>query len=92
MTDAFPETVQCRLCTHSVPRDAVVCPACGAKDPWIPEEPTINPRVIRLVVWGGGVVLIGLLLFVSGVLMFAPAEGERDHRPSAADSGPHDSR
>jgi hypothetical protein len=75
-----------------VARDAAVCPSCGAKEPWISDEPTLNPRVIRLAMWGGGIVLIGLLLFMSGVLMFAPAEDERDHRPPAADSEARDSR
>ncbi len=92
MKEAVPETVPCRLCTELVSRDAAVCPFCGAKEPWIPDEPTINPRVIRLIMWGGGIILIGLLLFMSGVLMFAPAEQERDHRPPATDSDPHDSR
>ncbi len=92
MTEAMPETVSCRLCTDLVPRDAAVCPSCGAKAPWIPDEPTIRPRVIWLAMWGGGLVLIGLLLFVAGVLMFAPAEEERDHRPAATAPSPDDSR
>lgn len=83
MTEPAPDTVSCRLCTSLVARDARVCPSCGVKEPWIPDEPTSNPRIIRLAMWGGGIVLIGLLLFVSGLMMFGPrAEREdRDHRP-----------
>jgi hypothetical protein len=36
-------------------------------------------------------VLVGLL-FRSGVLMFAPAEDERDHRPPGATAERHQSR
>ncbi len=92
MTEAAPDTVRCRLCTRLVARDAAVCPSCGAKELWIPDEPTINPRVIRLAMWTGGVVLVGLLLFLSGVLMFAPAEDKRDHRPPGAVPERHESR
>ncbi len=92
MTEAVPDPVPCRLCTRLVARDAAVCPSCGAKEPWIPDEPTINPRAIRLAMWGGGIVLIGLLLFVSGVLMFAPGEEERDHRPPGPAAERHESR
>ncbi len=91
MTEAAPDTVPCRLCTRRVARDAVVCPSCGAKEPWVPDEPTIDPRVIRLAMRTGGVVLVGLLLFLSGVLMFAPAEDERDHRPPGAAAERHES-
>src|SRR5215813_6018250 len=84
MSDAVPDIVQCRLCTGPVARDAKICPACGVKEPWIPNEPAMNRRVIRLAVWTVGVVLAGLLLLLSGVLMFAPAEHERDHRPPGA--------
>jgi hypothetical protein len=87
------DTVPCRLCGTAVARDAAACPSCGAKDPWIPEGPTMNPHVIRLAMWGGAIVLVGLLLFVSGLLMFGPAaEGQRDHRPPGAASESHDSR
>jgi len=92
MTEAAPDTIPCRLCTRLVARDAAVCPSCGVKEPWIPDEPTINPRVIRLAMWTGGVVLGGLLLFLAGVLMFMPAEGERDHRPPGAAAEHHESR
>jgi hypothetical protein len=94
MTEAPVDTVPCRLCTTHVARDATVCPSCGAKGPWIPEEPTVNPRVIRLALWGGGIVLVGLLLFVSGLMMFGPRaeEDERDHRPPGTASKAHDSR
>jgi hypothetical protein len=92
MTEATPDLVPCRLCTRRVARDAAVCPSCGVKQPWIPDEPTMNPRVICLVMWTGGAVLVGLLLFLSGVLMFAPVEHERDHRPPGAAAERHDSR
>jgi hypothetical protein len=86
------DTIPCRLCGNLVPRDATLCPSCGAKDPWIPEEPSINPRVVRLALRGVGIVLIGLLLFVLGLMMFGPRaeENERDHRPpSTATEAPH---
>ena len=48
MTEAAPDTVPCRLCTRPVARDAAVCPSCGVREPWVPDEPTMNPRIIRL--------------------------------------------
>jgi hypothetical protein len=83
VTDAVADTARCRLCGTRVDRDARVCSSCGAKEPWIPDEPTISPRIIRLGMWGGGIVLVGLLLFVLGMLVFGPAvqDDERDHRP-----------
>ncbi len=87
-----PDTVACRLCATPVARDAKICPSCGAKEPWIPDEPTVNPRVIRVAMWVGGALLLVLLLVMSGILMFAPAEDERDHRPRAPDSKAHESR
>jgi len=94
MTEEVPETVPCRLCAELVPRDAKVCPSCGAKAPWIPDEPTLDPRAIRLAMWGGGIVLVGLLLFASGLMMFGPRaeQGERDHRPPVTASEAHDLR
>jgi hypothetical protein len=94
MTEVPVDTAPCRLCATLVARNAAACPSCGAKDPWISDEPTINPRVIRLAMWGGGIVLVGILLFVSGLMMFGPraAEDERDHRPPGAASKAHDSR
>jgi len=56
------DIVACRLCTEPVARDAEMCPACGVKKPWMPDEPTINPRLIRVAMWGDGVVVLGLLL------------------------------
>lgn len=93
MTDVL-DAVPCRLCVTLVARDATVCPSCGARKPWIPDEASINPRVIRLAMWGGGIVLVGLLLFVSGLMMFGPRgeEEERDHRPPGNASKAHDSR
>jgi len=94
MTEAAADTVLCRLCATQVARDATVCPSCGAKDPWIPDEPSINPRVIRLAMWGVCIALVGLLLFVSSLMMFGPrAEQEkRDHRPPGTASQAHDLR
>jgi hypothetical protein len=94
MTEAPVDTVPCRLCATPVARNATTCPSCGAKDPWIPDEPSINPRVVRLAMWGVGIVLVGVLLFVSGLMMFGPraAEDERDHRPPGAAVKAHDSR
>ena len=91
MTDAASRVVPCRLCTTPVARDARRCPTCGVKEPWIADEPTLSPRTIRVLAWGGGIVLAALLLFVSSVLMFAPAEGEHDHRPQQAEEA-HESR
>jgi hypothetical protein len=89
MTDAAPDIVPCRLCAEPVARDAEVCPSCGVKDPWIPDEPTMNPRVLRLAMLGGGVVVVGLLLFLAGLMMFGPPaeRDERDHRPPALTHG-----
>jgi hypothetical protein len=94
MTEVPVAPVPCRLCATVVARDATVCPSCGAKEPWIPDEPSINPRVIQLAKWGGGIVLVGLLLFVSGLMMFGPRaeEDERDHWPPGTASKSHDSR
>ena len=95
MIEVAADTVSCRLCATLVARDATVCPSCGAKDPWIPDEPSINPRVIRLAMWGGSIVLVGLLLIAAGLMMFGPrAEqaDERDHRPPGTASRAHDSR
>ena len=94
MTEIPVDTVPCRLCGKLVARDATVCPSCGAKEPRIPDEPTINPRVIRLAMWGGGIVLVGLLLLVAGLMMFGPPaeENERDHRPPATAFEARDSR
>jgi len=39
----------------------------------------------------GGVVLVGMLLFLSSVAIFAPAEHERDHEPAGAETEPHES-
>ena len=80
------ESVRCRLCGAPVARNARVCPTCGVKSPWISDEPSLDPRLLRIVTWGGGIVLVILLLFVSGMLIFGPAvdDDERDHRPTSA--------
>ncbi len=93
MTEVL-DTGPCRLCGKLVARGATVCPFCGAKTPWIPDEPSINPRVIRLAMWGGGIVFVALLLFVSALMMFGPRaeQDERDHRPPGTASEAHDSR
>jgi hypothetical protein len=85
MAETMPDHVPCRLCTRPVTREAKICPSCGVKEPWIPDEPTINPRLIRAAMWGCGVVVLGLLLFLAGFLIFGPRveEDERDHRPPA---------
>jgi hypothetical protein len=86
MTEAVPDIVPCRLCTAPVVRDAKICPSCGVKKPWIPDEPQMNPRLIRLAMWGGGALVVVLLLFLAGLMIFgARAEdAERDHRPPAS--------
>jgi hypothetical protein len=80
--------VTCRLCDAPVPRDADVCASCGVKAPWVPDEPSISPGVIRLVMWGGGIVLGIMVLFVVGMLAFGPAaeNEQRDHRPPSMGS------
>lgn len=87
MTDAVPELVPCRLCAEPVARDATRCSSCGATPAWVPDEPAMNPRVLRLAMWGGGVVVLGLLLLVASLMLFGPRaekdEDERDHRPPA---------
>ena len=60
MREAAPDVVPCRLCGARVARDATACPSCGVKAPWIPDEPRMDPRLIRFAVWGGGVVLVAL--------------------------------
>jgi hypothetical protein len=90
MNEPPPALVTCRLCEAPVARDAPVCPSCGAKAPWIPNEPTLNPRVVRLILWAGGIVVTGLLLFALGMLAFGPAaeNEERDHRPPGMGARP----
>ena len=89
MTEAVPETIPCRLCTTPVARDAAVC---GVKEPWISDEPTTNPRVIRVAMWIGGVVLVGLTFVVSAVLMFTPAEQARDEKMPGIAAERHEPR
>ena len=81
-----PSRIACRLCAMPVAPDATRCPSCAAKEPWFPDEPTVSRRVIRLLAWGGGMVLVGVLLFMSGVMMFGSADGEHDHRPPHVES------
>jgi len=78
----------CRLCDAPVACDANVCASCGVKAPWVPDEPSVSPRVIRLVMWGGGIVLGIMVLIVVGMLAFGPAaeDEERDHRPPSMGS------
>ncbi len=92
MADEPSGTVSCRLCGIRIAPDATICPSCGAKEPCIPDEPTVSPRVIRLLVWGGGIVLVGVLLLMSGVVMFGTPDGERDHRPPHVESKKGESR
>jgi hypothetical protein len=82
MSEAGPDLVACRLCDARVARDATVCPSCGVKTPWIPDEPGMNPRVLWIAIRGGALTLLILLLLVLGMLMFGPATENRgpDHR------------
>ena len=57
-----PELTSCRLCEAPVARDAARCPSCGVKAPWVPDEPSVNPRLIRVAMWGEGVVVLIMLL------------------------------
>lgn len=88
MNQVRPAMATCRLCDAPVARDADVCPSCGVKAPWVPDEPSANLRAIRLALWGGGILLAGMLLFVAGMLAFGPVaeEEERDHRPPSMSS------
>lgn len=88
MNEVRASVVTCRLCDAPVERYAVVCAACGVKSPWVPDEPSASLRVIRLVMWGGGIVLAIMLLFVVGMMSFGPVaeEKERDHRPPSMSS------
>ncbi len=94
MSEAPLERVSCRLCDTPVTRDAMICPSCGVKAPWIPDEPAVDPRLIRVAMWGGGIVLFILLLFTSGMLIFGPAaeDAERSHTPPRADAPAHEAR
>jgi len=87
-----PSRISCRLCAMPIAPEATICPSCGVGEPWIRDEPTLTPRVMRLLVWGGALFLVGLLLFMSGVLMFGSPEGEHDHRPPDVGSAAQDSR
>jgi hypothetical protein len=80
--------VTCRLCGAPVARDADVCASCGVKAPWVPDEPSMSPRVIRLAMWAGSIVLGIMLFFAAGMLGFGPAaeDDERDHRPPSMGS------
>lgn len=88
MNQVRPAMATCRLCDAPVARDADVCPSCGVKAPWVPDEPSANLRAIRLAMWGGGILLAIMLLFVAGMLAFGPVaeEEERDHRPPSMSS------
>ena len=88
MNQIQPAMATCRLCGAPVAREADVCPSCGVKAPWVPDEPTANLRAIRLALWGGGILLAIMLLFVVGMLAFGPVaeEEERDHRPPSMTS------
>lgn len=92
MSEEGPDLVACRLCGARVARDATVCPSCGVTAPWIPDEPGMNPRRLRVAMWGGGLAVLVLLLFVVGMLMFGPAaqDEEADHRPPRAQSSVHE--
>ena len=92
MSEPVPDRIPCRLCGEPVARDDKSCSGCGVKAPWIPDEPSADPRVIRLATWAGGLALVGLLLFLSAVVIFAPAEHERDHEPAGADTEQRASR
>jgi hypothetical protein len=83
-----PEKVSCRACEAPIRRDTAVCPSCGTKEPWIPDEPRFSPRLVSVIMWGSGIVVTILLLFVAWMLAFGPAatEDDRDHRPPTADS------
>jgi len=92
MVDAPSRIVPCRLCATAVAPDATMCPSCGVKQPWIQDEPTLTPSVIRLLVWGGGLALVALLLFMSGIVMFGSADGKPDHRSPHVESEERKSR
>ena len=83
MNQDVPDGVSCRACGASIPRDTAMCSFCGTKEPSIPDEPTANPRLIRLAMWGVGIGAGLLLLFVAWMLAFGPAatDDERDHSP-----------
>src|SRR5439155_9943535 len=78
---AAPDVVPCRLCGARVARDATACPSCGVKASWIPDEPGIDPRWLRVALWGGGIVGLVLLLVVFGILMFGPAAEDTEPGP-----------
>jgi len=92
MSEPVADRVPCQLCGEPVARNDKRCSGCGVKEPWIPEEPSADPRVIRLATWAGGVVLVSMLLFLSAVMIFAPVEHKRDQEPAGADSEQHESR
>ena len=85
-----PRTAVCRLCGTPLSDQTGACSRCGTPEPWIADEPTLNARLLRLVVWGTGIVLVAVLLFVSGFVMFGPPaeDRERGHAPAPAAPGP----
>ena len=88
MNQDVSEKVSCRACGASIARNTAVCPSCGAREPSIPDEPTASPRLVRLVMWGIGIVTGLLLLVVAGMLAFGPAatDDERDHNPPSRET------
>jgi len=60
MKGRAPGTITCRLCVTLLPSHATMCTAYETTTPWIPDEPRMDPRLIRFAVWGGGVVLVAL--------------------------------
>jgi len=88
MNEVRAAVVTCRLCDAPVARDADVCSSCGVKAPWVPDEPSVNLRAIRLAMWAGGIVLGIMFLFVVGMMAFGPVaeKEERDHRPPSMGS------
>jgi len=94
MTQDVSVKGSCRVCETSMSRDTAVCPSCGTRKPWVPEQPTVSPWIVRFALWSGGVLVGLVLLFVAGMLVFGPvAENrERGHTPPSVGARPGEAR
>ncbi|EHO53604.1 zinc ribbon domain-containing protein [Lentilactobacillus kisonensis] len=45
------KTKSCVMCGKKIPTYSNFCPYCGAKQPWLEENETDNPRVERILKW-----------------------------------------
>lgn len=60
------ELQPCRACEHQVSRDAVLCPNCGARQPWRAYDPSPRGEPVSVSRLAAGVFLggVGILVFI----------------------------